>query len=65
MGFLSQALVILALPLVCWWPLRRLVPLVLVQIVCGIAAGPTLLGHWMPTLHEQLFPHAATHDLAS
>lgn len=56
MNFLNQALLILALPLVVWWPLRRVMPLVLSQILCGIAIGPSVLGHLAPTAFAQIFP---------
>lgn len=55
--FLIQTLLIVALPpaTLCCLRLRGLVPLVVVQIVLSIALGPSLLGHLLPELHQQLF----------
>jgi Kef-type K+ transport system membrane component KefB len=57
--FLIQAFVILFLPLLAWWPVRRFTPMVLLQIGCGIALGPTLLGRLEPTWQAALFPPAS------
>lgn len=59
MIFLIQAFVILFLPLLVWWLVRRFTPLVLVQIGCGIALGPTVLGRLAPAWHAALFPAAS------
>lgn len=50
--------VILALPYAVWRlaNLRAWMPLVVVQIGCGIALGPGVLGQWSPEWHASLFP---------
>ena len=55
--FLVQAFAILVLPVVVWRALflRGAVPLVVVQILVGIALGPTLFGRVAPTLYHQFF----------
>jgi Kef-type K+ transport system membrane component KefB len=54
--FLLQTFLVLLLPLLLWLPARHLVPLVLVQILCGILLGPTVLGGASPQLYQWLFP---------
>jgi hypothetical protein len=51
--FLAQARVILVLPVAIWriLRLRGVVPLVVVQILVGIALGPTLFGRLVPELY--------------
>lgn len=56
MNFLIQASLIFSMPLLFWLPLRRFVPLVLVQILCGILIGPSLLGRLAPELYASVFP---------
>jgi Kef-type K+ transport system membrane component KefB len=55
--FLLQALVIITLPLCLSRALRLsgVIPLVVVQILLGIALGPSLLGRIAPELYEKLF----------
>jgi Kef-type K+ transport system membrane component KefB len=55
--FLLQALLILAVPLVVWrlLQLRGAVPLVVVQILVGIALGPTGFGRVAPDLFHLMF----------
>src|SRR5712691_1516943 len=55
--FLAQALVILVLPVMVWrlLRLRGAVPLVVVQILVGIALGPTLFGRFAPELYHLFF----------
>jgi Kef-type K+ transport system membrane component KefB len=55
--FLVQALVILVLPIAMWRALRLrgVVPLVVVQILVGIALGPTLFGRIAPEAYNILF----------
>jgi Kef-type K+ transport system membrane component KefB len=50
-------LVIFGLPYVAWRALRleRHVPLVVVQIVCGVLLGPGVLGAWQPDVYGLLF----------
>src|SRR5437588_8745291 len=59
--FIVQALAILVLPVAVWrfLHLRGAVPLVVVQIVVGIALGPTLFGRFAPDAY-QLFFNATT-----
>jgi len=59
--FIVQALAILVLPVAVWrfLYLRRAVPLVVVQILVGIALGPTLFGRLAPETY-QLFFNPAT-----
>lgn len=56
MNFLIQASLIFSMPLLFWLPLRRFVPLVLVQILCGILIGPSLLVRLAPELYVSVFP---------
>jgi Kef-type K+ transport system membrane component KefB len=55
--FLAQGLVILVLPIALWrvLRLRHAVPLVCIQILVGIALGPSLFGRIAPELHGMLF----------
>ena len=50
---LVQALVILAVPVIVWryFGLRHAVPLVCVQILAGIALGPSGFGRVAPDLY--------------
>lgn len=55
--FIVQALAILVLPVAIWRGLflRGIVPLVVVQLLVGIALGPTVLGRVAPDLYHLLF----------
>src|SRR3982074_3690390 len=55
--FLVQAFAILVFPVVVWRLLflRGAVPLVVVQILVGIALGPPLFGRLAPQLYHQVF----------
>src|SRR6266478_3474716 len=55
--FLVQALAILVLPVAVWHVLclRGRVPLVVVQILVGIALGPTLFGRFAPDTYHLIF----------
>jgi Kef-type K+ transport system membrane component KefB len=55
--FLAQAFVILVLPVAIWRTLRLrgAVPLVVVQILVGIALGPTLFGRLAPEFYHLFF----------
>jgi Kef-type K+ transport system membrane component KefB len=59
--FLVQALAILVLPVAVWrlLYLRGAVPLVVVQILVGVALGPTLFGRFAPETYHLIF-NAAT-----
>ncbi len=56
--FLIQTLVVVAAPYAIWrWgAVRAVAPLVVVQILLGIALGPSLLGRFAPDLWQSLFP---------
>ena len=55
--FLIQALAILVFPVMVWRGLflRGAVPLVVVQILVGVALGPTLFGRLAPDLYHMFF----------
>src|SRR5260370_10992239 len=55
--FLVQALAILVLPVAVWHVLclRGRVPLVVVQILVGVALGPTLFGRFAPETYHLFF----------
>ncbi len=57
MIFLIQALVLIALPVAVlrFCRLKGIIPLVVVQIVVGIALGPTLFGRVAPELYRTFF----------
>lgn len=59
--FLLQAAIIIGLPYALWrvGGLRHWVPLVVVQILIGLALGPTGLGQAAPDLWRMLFPPKA------
>ncbi len=50
-------LMVMALPFAIWRVLggRQTLPLVVVQILCGIALGPAILGQYAPTFHAAIF----------
>src|SRR5213078_4133464 len=52
-----QALAILVLPVAVWrlLHLRGMVPLVVVQILVGVALGPTLFGRFAPETFHLIF----------
>jgi hypothetical protein len=58
--FLGQVLVILVLPVAAWrvLRLRPVMPLVVVQILVGIALGPTSFGRVAPELYRLFFNSA-------
>jgi Kef-type K+ transport system membrane component KefB len=64
--FLVQALVVIALPvaLLRFSGLKGLVPLVVIQIVVGIALGPSLFGRLAPEYYQLFFNHAALSSLS-
>ena len=64
--FIVQALVIVALPVLVLRlsGLRGLVPLVVVQIVVGVALGPTLFGRLAPDLYQLFFNPTALAPLS-
>ena len=64
--FLIQVLVILVLPVAAWrvLRLRPVMPLVVVQILVGIALGPTLLGRVAPEFYRLFFNSATLTPLS-
>ncbi len=56
-SLLLALLVILAVPYTVWRLGRTddYAPLVVVQILAGIALGPGLAGRWLPVLHQSIF----------
>jgi Kef-type K+ transport system membrane component KefB len=63
--FLIQSIIVVAAPYALWRcaPLHRAVPLVVVQILVGVALGPTLLGRVAPEAWALLFPPASLVNL--
>jgi Kef-type K+ transport system membrane component KefB len=64
--FLAQALIVVVLPSVVFRVLRvnGLMPLVVVQILVGIALGPSLFGRLAPETYQLLFNPAALDPLS-
>src|SRR5258708_31618677 len=64
--FLVQALVVVALPVVIlrFSRLKGRVPLVVVQIVVGLALGPSLFGRLAPGYYQLFFNPAALAPLS-
>src|SRR5258707_3846591 len=64
--FLVQALVVVALPVVIlrFSRLKGRVPLVVVQIVVGLALGPSLFGRLAPEYYQLFFNPAALAPLS-
>ncbi len=64
--FLIQAILLIAGPFLLWrlTGLRRVAPMVVVQILFGIALGPSVLGHAAPDLWAALFGKAALAPLS-
>jgi Kef-type K+ transport system membrane component KefB len=64
--FLIQALVVVALPVVVlrFSRLKGVVPLVVIQIVVGIALGPSLFGRLAPEYYQLFFYEAALAPLS-
>ena len=64
--FLGQALVLIALPFAIWTipVIRRAMPLVVVQIVMGVALGPSLFGRLAPGTAALLLPAGSLASLS-
>jgi Kef-type K+ transport system membrane component KefB len=64
--FLAQGLLILVLPVALWrcLRLRQAMPLVCVQILVGIALGPSVFGRIAPAVHHVLFNPATLTPLS-
>ncbi|HIJ82830.1 MAG: cation:proton antiporter [Magnetococcales bacterium] len=63
--FFTQALLVVGLPYLVWRipGIRRIVPLVVLQILLGLALGPSILGKYSPDLWSQLFSDASMQKL--
>lgn len=63
--FLTQALLMIGLPYLFWRipGVRRMVPLVVLQILLGLALGPSVLGKLSPDLWSTLFSDASMQKL--
>lgn len=59
--FFLQSLIIIGVPFVIWRfkPIQKFAPLVVIQILLGIALGPTILGKLAPDLLNILYPAAS------
>lgn len=55
--FFLQAAIVVGVPYTLWRLLGagRILPLVVVQILVGVALGPGVLGQWLPEWHAALF----------
>ncbi|MFD1626666.1 cation:proton antiporter [Azospirillum griseum] len=64
--FLIQALLLIAGPFLVWRlaGARRIAPMVVIQILAGIALGPSVLGQFAPGLWSALFAPAALAPLS-
>jgi Kef-type K+ transport system membrane component KefB len=56
--FILECAMLVAIPMVAWryLGLRRITPLAVVQIVVGLALGPSILGRLAPDIQQILFP---------
>ncbi|MBF0109510.1 MAG: cation:proton antiporter [Magnetococcales bacterium] len=63
--FFSQAILVVGVPYLVWRipGVRRVVPLVVVQILLGLALGPSILGRYFPDLWSMLFSEASLQRL--
>jgi len=64
--FLVQAILLIAVPFLLWrlTGIKRVAPMVVVQILFGIALGPSVLGHLAPELWGRLFAPASLAPLS-
>ncbi|HYD69629.1 cation:proton antiporter [Azospirillum sp.] len=64
--FLVQAILLIAVPFLLWrlTGIKRVAPMVVVQILFGIALGPSVLGHLAPDLWGRLFAPASLAPLS-
>ena len=65
--FLVQAIIIIGVPPMLWhyMPVKRMLPLAVIQIITGIALGPSFLGRVSPPLFDSLFPPATVTALST
>ncbi len=64
--FLVQAILLIVVPFLLWrlTSVKRVAPMVVIQILFGIALGPSLLGRVAPETWETLFAQASLAPLA-
>jgi Kef-type K+ transport system membrane component KefB len=65
--FLLAASLVIAVPYLLWrfGGVRRVLPLVVVQMLMGLALGPSVLGNFAPDLHAMFFPQQNVARLSS
>ena len=58
--------ILIGLPYLAWryLGLRHVAPLAVVQIVCGLSLGPSILGHLAPEFQQRMFGPATTASLS-
>ncbi len=58
--FVAEGALLIALPYIAWrhFGLRHVAPLAVVQVMCGLALGPSVLGAFSPAFQHWLFPAA-------
>lgn len=58
--FVAEGALLIALPYIAWrhLGLRHVAPLAVVQVMCGLALGPSVLGAFSPAFQHWLFPTA-------
>ncbi|MBF0132203.1 MAG: cation:proton antiporter [Magnetococcales bacterium] len=63
--FFSQAILVVGIPYLVWRipGVRHVVPLVVVQILLGLALGPSIMGRYFPDLWSILFSDASLQRL--
>jgi Kef-type K+ transport system membrane component KefB len=61
-----QSAILIGLPYFIWNHLRarRIAPLAVVQVICGLALGPSVLGRLSPSLQHVLFGTSSLNSLA-
>ncbi|MBF0609728.1 MAG: cation:proton antiporter [Magnetococcales bacterium] len=64
--FFIQSLLVVSLPYAAWrfGGLRRVMPLVVIQIVLGVLVGPSVLGHLAPDVWQLMFSTASLNGLS-
>ena len=64
--FLVQAILLIAVPFLLWrlTGIKRVAPMVVIQILFGVALGPSLLGRAAPDLWQALFAPASLAPLS-
>jgi Kef-type K+ transport system membrane component KefB len=65
MVLMVQLVLAIGLPYLIWVAIRRVVPLVVLQIVTGILLGPSVLGSFAPGFFSMVFPAASLDGIAT